>query len=306
MVVVETILQMMALVLLGLGWRWLAPGRLPVGQLRSAITEIVFYLLLPALVLRVLWRTELALPSLGISAVACIGTFGAMLLAILACRSCRIEPGLSGAAILAASFGNVTYLGLPILTAVLGDWAAGVAIQYDLFASTPVLFTLGMLLASRYGHSEQQLRPLRRLAAIPALWAALLAVVLNLADAPLPGLLEPILIQLGNGVVPLMLLAVGLSLEWRGIGRYAWGPLLMVLLVQLVMMPLVVWWASGLFGFQGEMQLALVLEAAMPSMVLGLVICEHYKLDTAFYAAAITVSTLLSIATLPLWYFWFS
>ena len=40
----------------------------------------------------------------------------------------------------------------------------------------------------------------------------------------------------------------------------------------------------------------------MPSMVLGVVISDRYGLDTSLYAAAVTVSTLLSLLTLPLWF----
>jgi len=302
MAVFETVLQMMTLVALGAFWRWRQPGRVPVTQLRSAVTELVYHLLLPALVLRVLWQADLGLESLAISAVAAGGILGAMGLAILICRRCGIAAPLAGAAILAAAFGNFTYMGLPVLIAVFGDWAAGIAIQYDLFASTPLLFTLGILLAARYGQVHEAIHPLRRLAAIPPLWAALLAVVLNLAGVPLPGGLEKVLDYLGSGVVPLMLLAVGMNLEWRGLDAGKRGPLLMVLGVQLLLMPLVVWGLSGALGFTGQMRLALVLEAAMPSMVLGVVICEHFRLDTAFYAAAVTVSTILGLVTLPLWY----
>jgi predicted permease len=67
-------------------------------------------------------------------------------------------------------------------------------------------------------------------------------------------------------------------------------------------MPLFVWGISGFFAFSHEQQLAIVLEAAMPSMLLGLVFCEQFKLDTAFYAAAVTLSTLLSMLTLPYWF----
>ncbi|HHJ14527.1 MAG TPA: AEC family transporter, partial [Gammaproteobacteria bacterium] len=59
MAVFETVLQMMTLVALGAFWRWRQPGRVPVAQLRSAVTELVYHLLLPALVLRVLWQAEL-------------------------------------------------------------------------------------------------------------------------------------------------------------------------------------------------------------------------------------------------------
>ncbi len=302
MAVFETVLQMMALVALGAFWRWRQPGRIPVGPLRSAITELVYHLLLPALVLRVLWQADLGLESLRISAVAAGGILVAMGAALAICRRCGIGGPLAGAAILAAAFGNFTYMGLPVLIAVFGDWAAGVAIQYDLFASTPLLFTLGILLAARFGEVDEPIHPLRRLAAIPPLWAALLAVALNLAGVPLPDGLAQVLTYLGSGVVPLMLLAVGMNLEWRGLGTGSRGPLLMVLAVKLALMPVAVWWLSGALGFAGDMRLALVLEAAMPSMVLGVVICEHFRLDTAFYAAAVTVSTVLALVTLPLWY----
>jgi len=35
--------------------------------------------------------------------------------------------------------------------------------------------------------------------------------------------------------------------------------------------------------------------------VLGLVICDRFKLDSTLYAEAVTVSTTLSLLTLPLW-----
>jgi hypothetical protein len=39
----------------------------------------------------------------------------------------------------------------------------------------------------------------------------------------------------------------------------------------------------------------------MPSMVLGIVLCDRYGLDSALYAEAVTVSTALAVLTLPLW-----
>jgi predicted permease len=45
-----------------------------------------------------------------------------------------------------------------------------------------------------------------------------------------------------------------------------------------------------------------VLEAAMPAMVLGIVFCDRFGLDTGLYAAAVTLTTALSLVTLPLWF----
>ena len=69
-------------------------------------------------------------------------------------------------------------------------------------------------------------------------------------------------------------------------------------------MPLLVWGATSLLGLHGELRTAVVLEAAMPSMVLGVVLCDRYGLDTGLYATVVTISTALSLFTLPLWYQW--
>jgi predicted permease len=39
----------------------------------------------------------------------------------------------------------------------------------------------------------------------------------------------------------------------------------------------------------------------MPSMVIGIVLCDRYGLDTGLYAAAVTLTTLVSLITLPMW-----
>jgi predicted permease len=74
--------------------------------------------------------------------------------------------------------------------------------------------------------------------------------------------------------------------------------------IQLLLTPLIIWGASDLIGLGGEVRTAVVLEAAMPSMVLGIVLCDRYRLDSGLYAMAVTLSTALSIVTLPAWFAW--
>lgn len=302
MPLIETLLTMITVVGFGVLWRYFQPGSIAAETLRNAITDLVYYLLLPALVVRVLWQTPLGVESIQISVVACSGILSAMLLSSWSCRRCNLPDNTSGAVILAASFGNFTYLGLPVLVATLGDWAAGVAIQFDLFASTPLLFTIGFLVAAHYGHTDDSTHPVRRLLRIPPLWAALVAVVLNMLDVPMPAIVGHILQITGDAVIPLMLLALGLSLRWQSLERNNLSPLILVLVIQLIFMPLIVLVTTQLVGLTGPVRLAAVLEAAMPSMMIGLVICQHYKLDIELYAAAVTVSTLASVVTLPFWY----
>jgi len=66
-------------------------------------------------------------------------------------------------------------------------------------------------------------------------------------------------------------------------------------------MPLITWGASIGAGMPQKFLAPAIVEAAMPTMVLGLVICDRFKLDVALYAEAVTLTTGVSLLTLPLW-----
>jgi predicted permease len=301
----EVLVQMAGLILCGIGWRWLQPAGLEPVQTRKVLTSLVYYLLLPALVLSVLWQAELGNTTLFIALSGVFAVVVGWLSSSLICRVCHTRPAVAGAVILAAAFPNVTYLGLPVLEATFGPWARSVAIQMDLFACTPLLFTLGVLIAARYGTAAPGAHSMvGELLRIPALWAAFMAVMLNLLDVEMHGVLAGLLGMLERGVVPLMLFSLGLSLQWN---REQWHKLptvVPVVALRLLLVPALVAVFATAIGLSGELHAAVVMEAAMPSMVLGLVFCDRYDLDVSLYATMVTVTTVLSLLTLPLWYRW--
>ena len=300
----EVILQMTGLLACGVVWRIVQPAGLEYKQTRKVLTSLVYYLLLPALVLSVLWQAELGNNSLFIALAAACGVVAGLLLAGITCRACNSQPAQTGAIILAVAFPNVTYMGLPVMEATFGPWARSVAIQYDLFACTPLLFTVGILVASRLGRSDSKRSPVAELIRIPAVWAAVLAVLLNVLVIPMPTLIKGWLQLLERGVVPLMLFSIGLSLEWQHNLLRQIPRLLPLIVLRLFVVPLIVLGVVSLIGFTGEWRASIVMEAAMPSMVLGIVICDRFNLDVSLYASAVTITTLLCLFTLPLWYRW--
>lgn len=305
----NVLFQMSGLILCGVAWQILKPHGLEPVPTRKVLTSLVYYLLLPALVLSVLWEADLGTASVLIAAAAVFGVIVGLLLGFASCRICKIRPNEAGALILAIAFPNATYLGLPVLEATFGPMGRSVAVQYDLFACTPLLFTLGVWVAARKGSvataTEGQNKSVAKdLLSIPAVWAAVLALVLNSLDVPMPTVIDGFLTLLERGVVPLMLISLGLSLEWQ---RSRWRllpSLIPVVLLSLLIIPALVLLVTSMMGLSGDLQAAVVLEAAMPSMVIGLVLCERFNLDISLYAAAVTVTTALSMVTLPLWYAW--
>lgn len=301
----DVLWQMALMIALGVGWRVVAPFGLSADQTRRALTGLVYTVLLPALVLLVVWRAPLGVDAARTAVAAAGGVFFGLAAGWAAYRALRAAPAATGALVLAAAFPNATYLGLPVLEKALGPWARAVAIQYDLFACTPLLMTVGVLVARFHGSRGDPENPLAALAKVPPLWAVAIAVGLNLGGVPLIPKVEGFLSGLGSSVPPLMLIALGMGLTWApGGGTRRVALLVPAVAIQLVLVPPVVWALAAALGLKGDALTAVVLEGAMPCMVLGIVFCDRFGLDSGLYAGAVTASTALSLVTLPLWFAW--
>ncbi len=295
--------QMALLISAGVIWQRFAPPHITVVSHRRAMTDVVFYILLPALVLDVIWRSPIEALVLSTSILAVgsiIAGLGAMWLVITRLPISRPQ---AGALMLAAGFPNATYFGMPIIEQVFGEWTKPVVLQFDLFGCTPVLLTFGILMAQWYGGKHGETHPIKTLLAVPPLWAAGLAISLNLAGVSQPEFIQNGLSLLGAAVVPLMLMVLGMSLRWDSF-KVAYLPMVLpVVLIQLVSTPFLMLGLGHALDMQAPLLHAVVLETAMPTMLLGVVLCDRYGLDGKLYAAGAGLTTLLTVVTLPLWFY---
>jgi predicted permease len=299
----STLIQMTLLMACGVGWRILKPAGLQAEYVRHVLTTFVYYLLLPAMVLEVLWTADIGLQSFHftILGVSCI--VFAMLCSWLVGTLFKFDGKRQGAMMLAAAFPNVTYLGLPVLEQTFGTWARSVVIQMDLFATSPVLFTIGIMVVRHYGEDTTD-EPKSALSFLnaPPFWAAAIAVILNLNGLVAPEWLAGGLQKLSAAVVPLMLFSLGLALNWKAVIGRNIPYVVPVILIKMLLMPLFAIILASYLPMEGKYKAAAVLDMAMPSMVLGVVFCDRYRLDSALYAMTVTVTTALSLITLPFWH----
>lgn len=299
----STLIQMALIIACGALWRALKPAGLAAQQTRQVVTTVVYYLFLPALILDVLWRADIGIHSLQYTLLGLSGTALAMGCSWLIGRLLKFQAAQMGAVILAASFANVTFLGLPVLEQLFGEWAKSVAIQLDLFAIAPFLYTFGIMLARHYGaESEERPRSVLLFLNTPPFWAAFLAVLLNLNDVQAPVWLTGVLQKLSAAVVPLMLFSLGLALSWHIVKLRQLPYVLTVASIKLFLMPWFVLVLVAHLDLAPAYRSAAVMDLAMPSMLMGVVLCDRYRLDSALYAMLVTVTTALSVLTLPFWY----
>jgi malate permease and related proteins len=299
----STLIQMTLLMACGVVWRILSPAGLTAEKTRLVLTTYVYYLLLPAMVLDVLWTAEIGLQSFQYTILGIGSIVFAMLCIWIVGTLFKFDDKRLGAIILAAAFPNVTYLGLPVLEQTFGNWARSVVIQMDLFATSPFLFTIGIMVVRYYGEDTTE-KPKSTLSFLnaPPFWAAAIAVFLNLNEFIAPAWFTGVLQKLSAAVVPLMLFSLGLALNWKSVISRNIPYVLPVILIKMLLMPLFAIVLVSYLPMEGKYKAVAVLDMAMPSMVLGLVFCDRYRLDSALYAMTVTVTTALSIITLPFWH----
>ncbi len=293
------------LIAAGALFRWKA-GAVVADQARRAIGAVVFSVFLPALVLKVLVETRLDESLWIVPLVAIVVTTACALVAWLIMRSIpSTTPAMLGSLILAAAFGNATYLGLPVVTAVVGSHVMHVPMYFDVFGLTPLLFTLGVVICVEYGskgprHTVQE--GLRQAITTPPMIAALLGLAVNASGISLPDLVLSAIGSAASVVAPLMVFSVGLAL--RAPNPRTLVHITPALAIKLILAPvlgvLCTWWLT----VDADVSRAIRLETAMPTMVLPLVFAERYGLDEEILAQAIVVSTLISLFILPLVAVW--
>jgi hypothetical protein len=204
------------------------------------------------------------------------------------------------AILLAGCFGNVLFMGYPTLTFLFGDLGGSYAAFADVMASTPLLWTFGVWIATRLGHEGGHGHSLlRTVLTLPPMWGFVLGFAVNLSGIDVAPLIKAAKFM-GQATIPIMLFTLGLSIPW---GRLRpTGPVMAAVTVKLLVMPfLVLLLARGMFGELREAQLAAVVETAMPTMIMAASFADRFHLDVR--AAALTASwtSLGFLLTLPLW-----
>lgn len=213
----------------------------------------------------------------------------------------------TGALILTTGLANTSFVGLPLLKALIGDEAIPYGLMADQPGSFLIVSTLGILIASLYGGQQIKLSNLlsrvfyfppfiSMLAAIP--WA-----FLNLNSIPE---IHLVLESLANTLVPLSLFSVGFSsfLSIKTLRRRM-KPLLIGLTLRLIIAPAIFilifyfcYYQHKVFPMAARVS---VLEAAMATQITSAIVATEFKLDSELANLMVTLSIPASILTVTLW-----
>ncbi len=201
-----------------------------------------------------------------------------------------------------AVIGNIGFLGLPMLTLILGEAAIGpimmmLAVDLIIFSSLVVILVTG----SQDGQMSIRILKTVGLGLIknPMIVAMTLGLLCSGFDVTIPVPLNEFLAILGGAATPGALFAIGASLATKSAERIAVAGWLTF--CKLVLHPAFVAFGA-LFLFSVDPYSAAVLIAAASLPVAGNVymLAQHYSVAPERVSAAILVSTAISIFTVSL------
>ncbi len=202
---------------------------------------------------------------------------------------------------LAISFGNVAYLGIPVLRSAYGD---PVLPEATMISSVYLfwLFTLGIFMVEYYGDEKINFKTLLfRLLKNPMLIAVFIGITIAVNHIEIPEIVMSGLDLVASSVTGVVLFSLGLFVGRHKIGKLNdWLPVLAFNVVILFMLPFVFHLISGKFVDPVKSR-SWILESAMPLGLTPYALCLKYNLNTEFASRVVVSSTLLALLSLPLW-----
>ncbi|MBK9494294.1 MAG: Membrane transport protein [Alphaproteobacteria bacterium ADurb.BinA280] len=269
----------------------------------ETLNRVVLYVLLPAAVLRFASKLTLDISLLGLVAVPWLILLASIAAIELLSRLWSFSPQAKAVLLLCVPLSNSSFLGYPLVQAMLGDDALPYAVVYDQFGSFVMLSTWGVWVLARYaGDSPPSVREVaKRMVRFPPLIALLVA--LTVMPASPPHVVDAVLQRLSDAILPVVSLAVGLQLRLR-LSRLHWAPLASGVVLKLLVMPVIAWVTTWGVGLQGEMAQVAVLETAMPPMITAGALAISHRLAPELAAALVGWGMVLSLGSLPLWHAW--
>lgn len=265
------------------------------------ISKVILYLTLPGMII-----ASVADVPAGISAgdifllifISCVtyAILGAIGLAVP--RLIRAEKADRGVYTFVTMFGNVGFMGFPILAAIFGSQAIFIAAIFNLPMNL-LSFTLGVLMVAPPG-TKLRMKEFFT----PAVVSSIIAPILYLLPFTIPDAVYEGFSLLGSATIPLAMIMIGSSIGQLSFSKI-WNipKIYIVSAVKLLVCPVAVWLLLKPFVHDPLFFGVAVVLSMMPSATNSTLLCIEYGGNELLASRTVCISTILSAVTIPLMLF---
>jgi len=201
--------------------------------------------------------------------------------------------------------GNVTFMGYPIISAVLGNEGLYYAMLYML-ANNTVIWILSIYSILKCHGKKSGNLALKLLN--PSSISLILGFAIMVFDINIPSFLLKPMEALGECTTPMSMIFIGITLATIKFSKFLniWKGLIIVL-VKMIVVPIILILALPLFNYYDVMShiaiSSVILQCAMPSTSIYAVLSKTYGGDYEYAAQNILITTVCSFFTIPFIYY---
>ena len=291
--IIETLVPLMLLVVLG----YILKKTIADESWIAVLNKLAIYLLFPALIFSGMIKVDLKT----IDDFSFIyGNFILLVLVIatlyFGLKTMGFSKRVVNTYVISVFFGNVGYLGFPILSSLIPHSEGLVSIHVALY--TLILFTFGITVLEFSVHKKLSGKIFVDALKNPLLLAVLFSIFLLATDTKLPFVISKTVNLLAGGATPIILISLGIFLA-RELPKVRYQHVVGLVGLKLIVVPSI-FLLYFYFAGQTEVLAISVLEAGMPMAITPFILAELYPMEREIIAIGIVVSCLLSVFTLPL------
>jgi predicted permease len=250
---------------LGIGYGF---NRLHIFPEESAniLNKFVIFISLPAMILLQIPKLTLSMDILIPVIIAWVVMTVTAILTLFISKKLHFSKEVTGALMLVAVLTNSSFLGIPVINAYLGDEALPFILVYDQMGTFLALATYGIFVVAYYSNqSEINVRIMVvKILTFPPFVSLIIA--LFFIGTPFPETISKVLLMLGNTIVPIALVAVGLQLQLKLPGHEI-KPFAVALFIKLLIAPLIALAIVAMAGWTNLAANVSVMEAGMAPMI---------------------------------------
>ncbi len=273
-------------------------------ELRDTLSKIVLRITLPLLNITVISGQELSpkmLKNAGLIVIAGIFVISfCLLVGNLVAKLFKMPPTTRTIHTCMSAFGNVIFLGYPLITALFGQEGLFYAIVYAL-TNDSIFWTLGVYLiaTSTGGDKKAGLKKLIN----PNTIAFILGLLMLCFGIRLPELVHKTLNTVGSMTTPLSMILIGIILATVNLkGVYRRFGIYLIILIKMLLIPALFILLFAKTNLDRTLLGTLIMMIAMPVQTIITVVASDFGSDYPYAAECAFLTTILSLGTLPVIY----
>lgn len=272
-------------------------------DVKSFLSKVTVKVGIPALTITNFFENfsnEMLISSFKFVGIALLSMTILIIISKIISKIMKIEPIKSGSFVSMSSVSNSMFFGLPICLSLFGE----ISIPYILFyyiANTVIFWGVLSPMIAKDGNNKVNniLQNLKNIFNIPLITVIVSGILLYFNFKP-PSIVLKTAKYFSSLVTPLASMVVGKIIYDMDLSKYKLDKsVFTVVFMRFIVSPFIMYIITRFFNMPILATQVFIIQSAMPVMMQTTIVSELYNIDSKYVAASLSITTLLSLLTIP-------